>query len=147
MGHYWSYINTNRGRDEVEGDPNWIRTDLDPWMEFNDSRVTDFDYKNLGKECFGNEAGSGFMGDSYGTSGYMLFYERRKKKPLKILVDEDKVEEEQKKGTEVKFDEEKKEHYKIVGYREAANGEKANPIYSQVFKDNNSVSFENDIYS
>ena len=29
------------------------------------------------------------MGDSYGTSGYMLFYERRKKKPLKILIADD----------------------------------------------------------
>jgi len=31
----------------------------------------------------------GFMGETYGTSGYMLFYERRKKKPLKILVLDD----------------------------------------------------------
>ena len=79
MGHYWSYINTNRGHDEKEGDTQWIRTDLDPWMEFNDSRVSDWDFKELEKQCFGNESGS-FMGDSYGTSGYMLFYERRKKK-------------------------------------------------------------------
>ena len=90
MGHYWSYINTNRGTEEKEGAENqWIRTDLDPWMEFNDSRVTHFDYKDLEKQCFGNEQGAGFMGDSYGTSGYMLFYERRQKKPLKILIDED----------------------------------------------------------
>ena len=32
------------------------------------------------------------MGDSYGTSAYMLFYERRKKKDLVIIVPEDKVE-------------------------------------------------------
>jgi len=44
MGHYWSYINTNRGHDEAEGDMQWIRTDLDPWMEFNDSRVTNFNF-------------------------------------------------------------------------------------------------------
>lgn len=62
-------------------------------MEFNDSRVSDFDFKELEKHCFGNESGTGFMGDSYGTSGYMLFYERRKKKDLKIVVEEDKVEE------------------------------------------------------
>ena len=129
MGHYWSYINTNRGKDEGENDTQWIRTEQDPWMEFNDSRVSAFQFKDLAKECQGNEAGNGIMGDSYGTSGYMLFYERRKKKPLKILVEEDKVEEEQKNGIEVKYDEEKKEHYKMVNYREAAVGEKANPIY------------------
>ena len=130
MGHYWSYINTNRGTDEKEGDTNWIKTENDPWMEFNDSRVSDWDFKDIEKQCFGNDPNSGgFMGDSYGTSGYMLFYERRKKKDLKILVDEDKVEEEEKKGVVVHNDEEKKEKYKIVGYREAAKDENAIPLY------------------
>ena len=147
MGHYWSYINTNRGHDEQEGDKNWIRTDLDPWMEFNDSRVSDFDFKELEKHCFGNESGTGFMGDSYGTSGYMLFYERRKKKDLKIVVEEEKVEEQKSKGFDVKFDEEKKEYFKMVPYRESATGEKAIPMYQQVFEDNQNVNFENDIYS
>jgi len=42
-GHYWSYINTNRGIDEKENDGGeWISTDKDPWMEFNDSRVSDW---------------------------------------------------------------------------------------------------------
>jgi len=91
--------------------------------------------------------GAGFMGDSYGTSGYMLFYERRKKKDLKILIDENKVEEEKAKGIEVHFDEEKKENYKKVPYRTSANGEKAIPLYQQVMEDNTSVNFENDIYS
>ena len=100
MGHYWSYINTNRGVDE-DKDPNWVRTEADPWMEFNDSRVSNWDFKEIEKECFGNEAGQSFMGDSYGTSGYMLFYERRIKKDLKILVEEAEVEAEKAKGTEV----------------------------------------------
>lgn len=40
-GHYWSYINTKRGLDEPDGeDPVWERTDNDPWMEFNDSMVS-----------------------------------------------------------------------------------------------------------
>jgi len=116
-------------------------------MEFNDSRVSDWDFKEIEKQCFGNEAGSGFMGDSYGTSGYMLFYERRKKKDLKILIDEDKVKEEKAKGTEVHYDEEKKESFKKVPYRDAAKGEKAIPLYQQVFEDNHNVNFENDIYS
>ena len=63
-------------------------------MEFNDSRVSDWEFKELEKQCFGNEAGNGYMQDSYGTSGYMLFYERRVKKDLKILIADEKVEEE-----------------------------------------------------
>ena len=63
-------------------------------MEFNDSRVSDWDFKDLKSRTFGNEAKSsgtstGYfssLGDSYGTSAYMLFYERRVKKPLKIVV-------------------------------------------------------------
>ena len=33
-------------------------------------------------------------GGKYGKSAYMLFYERRKKKDMKIVVPEEKVEEE-----------------------------------------------------
>ena len=93
FGHYWSYINTNRGYDDSD-DPNWHKTEKDPWMEFNDASVSDWDFKNLAKECYGNENSTGFFsagGDSYGTSGYMLFYERRKKKDLKIVVPKDEV--------------------------------------------------------
>jgi len=35
----------------------------------------------------------------------------------------------------------------MVPYRQAALGEKANPIYAQVFEDNHAVNFENDVYS
>ena len=35
----------------------------------------------------------------------------------------------------------------MVPYYDSAVGEKANPIYQQVFEDNHNVKFENDIYS
>ena len=91
-GHYWSYINTNRGTDEKAGDTKWIKTEADAWMEYNDSRVSDWDFKDLESRTFGTQSkgtgsstvggygGGGFSmlgGDSYGTSAYMLFYERR----------------------------------------------------------------------
>lgn len=87
------------------------------------------------------------MGDSYGTSAYMLFYERRVKRDLKIIVEEDKVEETKAKGVDVAFDEEKKEHFKMSPYRNAADGETANDIYTKVFDDNMKFTFESDIYS
>ena len=46
------------------------------------------------------------MGDSYGTSAYMLFYERRLKKDLKIIVPTAEAEEKKAAGVEVQFDEE-----------------------------------------
>jgi len=68
-------------------------------MEFNDSTVRDFQPSKLKEECFGGDIGSssnGFglssldgwgLSGSYGKSGYMLFYERRTKKPLMVLDD------------------------------------------------------------
>ena len=92
-GHYWSYINTNRGFEEGEC-PDWIKTEKDPWMEFNDHTVSDWDFSKIKNDAFGNSEESsdiGSLGDSYGQSGYMLFYERRRKKPIKILVPAEEV--------------------------------------------------------
>ncbi len=89
-GHYWSYINTKRGSLEDENDPNWGATESDPWMEFNDSTVKDFSFDKMKDDCFGTDEKSdvswGWGGSSYGKSAYMLVYERKIKKPLKILV-------------------------------------------------------------
>lgn len=112
-GHYWSYINTNRGTDEQEGVENdsWIKTEQDPWMEYNDSRVSDWEFKDMRQRTFGNEqkanqnAYFSSLGDSYGTSAYMLFYERRVKKDIKVLVADDQVEANKSKGITVEFDE------------------------------------------
>ncbi len=124
-------------------------------MEFNDSRVSDWDFKDLRSRTFGNEAKStqgtgGYfssLGDSYGTSAYMLFYERRVKKNLKIVVPKEEVEEAKAAGIDVQFDEAKEEHFKMSVYRSAADGEVANDIYTKVAEDNSKFTFESDIYS
>jgi hypothetical protein len=67
-------------------------------MEFNDSHVRDFDNSKIKEEAFGGDGGNqsfgissfdgrgiGGGGSSYGKSGYMLFYERVNKKPIKII--------------------------------------------------------------
>jgi hypothetical protein len=82
-------------------------------MEFNDSSVRDFNFDKLKDECFGGDKNSSSddsgwsFGGSYGKSAYMLVYERRKKKPLKILVQEDEVEECKKRNEKVMYDEKK----------------------------------------
>ena len=149
-GHYWSYINTKRGYNEPdENDPNWTKTETDPWMEFNDSSVREFNFEKLKDECFGGD-GKGSddawsFGGSYGKSAYMLVYERRKKKALKILVEAEEAKKEQ--THKVFFDEGKNEHYKLIGFREGVEDIAPNKIYKQVFEDNQKFEFENDIYS
>lgn len=78
-------------------------------MEFNDSRVSDYKFADLDNDVFGEDKGTktttygsygtgyynmGGGDDTYGKSAYMLFYERRRKKDMKIVIADDKVEEE-----------------------------------------------------
>ena len=65
-------------------------------MEFNDSTVKDFNFEKLKEECYGGDkkasnnndslGGWSFGDTSYGKSAYMLVYERKKKRPIKILL-------------------------------------------------------------
>ena len=141
-GHYYSYINTNRGTDETENDPSWLQTENDPWMEFNDSRVSDYKFEKLDDDVTGEGAGKttsyssyGYgnawssSSTTYGKSAYMLFYERRTKKDMKVLIPESQIDQEKKNGIQVNYDEEKKEYSKLVKYRESADNEKPNEIY------------------
>ena len=154
-GHYWSYINTRRGHAEADGaDQNWGKTEADPWMEFNDSQVRNFNFDKLKEECYGTDgsttsgAGSdswGF-GGSYGKSAYMLIYERRVKKPIKILVTPDEAKALEGTG-EIHFDAKREEHYRLLDYKGGVEEITPSKIYSQVFEDNQKFEFDYDIYS
>ena len=118
-------------------------------MEFNDSMVREFNFEKLKEECYGGDGKGGnddtwSFGGSYGKSAYMLVYERRNKKPLKILATQEEIET----NKEVlSFDPKKEEYFKMVDYRECADDIAPNQIYKQVFEDNQKFEFENDIYS
>lgn len=59
-GHYYSIINTARGKDELnpyEKEAEWLAVEKDSWKEFNDDEVKFFSFKDLSKEAFGNEVG------------------------------------------------------------------------------------------
>jgi len=133
-GHYWSYINTVRGMEEKhENDPSWQETENDEWMEYNDSTVKDYKYSELKGECYGDKGGNsnsgmggfggfGGWGGKYGKSGYMLFYERKVKKPVKIVVPKEEVE----KHEDLVFDKETEEHIKYIPYRDGVDKVKPN---------------------
>ncbi len=150
-GHYWSYINTRRGHAEPDSDdPNWAKTENDPWMEFNDSTVSNFNFEKLKSECFGGDAGGisdawGF-GGSYGKSAYMLVYERRKKKPIKILITEEEAKQNQG-AADIHFDSEKQEYSRLVDFKSGVEEIAPSKIYRQVYEDNQKFEFDTDVYS
>jgi hypothetical protein len=69
----------------------------------------------------------------------MLFYERRLKKPIKIVMPEA--------TPDTVFDDKTNEHIKFIAYREGVDTEKPNKIFAKVLEDNSKFSFENDVYS
>ena len=81
--------------------------------------------------------GGGFnWGGKYGTSAYMLFYERRRKKDIKLVVPEDEVKEEKENDVQVTFNELKKEYTKMVRYGSSADNEAPNRFYKKIHDDN-----------
>ncbi len=97
-GHYYSYINTVRnGQDnEMNYNPN-NENHVNSWLEFNDSYISKFNVSRLEEECFGgsytsNNDSWSRMGEKI-KSAYMLIYERRMKSPLKVIIPENLVEE------------------------------------------------------
>ena len=108
-GHYYSLINTRRGKDELdEARPEWYQTEKDTWKVFDDENVKAFSFSDLKNEAFGGSSSVGpsyqdsemsayYMqsgaGNSYGQNAYMLVYEKMKKKPIKEVVVPPKIEE------------------------------------------------------
>ena len=108
-GHYYSYINTIReGKGNVaEFDPS-NKNHCDSWLEYNDSRISPFNPKDLESECFGGsyESTSNYIGGfkhEKSQSAYILTYERKLKTPVKVLL------ENQGEKTVIEFEEEQKD--------------------------------------
>ena len=88
-GHYFSFINTQRN--EWEESEDYLKTEKDRWVEFNDSIVREFNFQKLESECFGGsqeDCGDYDMEnvgeytkfiDGRSKSAYLLIYERKKK--------------------------------------------------------------------
>ena len=86
-GHYFSYIDTNRdGKDNIMND---IKKDCNTWLTFNDSFVSEFNTNNIEEECFGGE-GQNYMFENY-QNAYLLIYERKKKTPIRIILDKNEL--------------------------------------------------------
>ena len=87
-GHYFSFIDTNReGKDNnMNGNPE----NKNNWLIFNDSHVSIFDTDRIPSECYGG-SNEGYSYENC-QNAYLLIYERKKKTPIKIILDEKEVE-------------------------------------------------------
>ena len=81
-GHYLSYINVERDRENSENlssksREEWLATDKQKWLEFNDDVVSNFNFSQLEQTCFGGQQNQ---------NAYMLIYEKRVKEKMKVVV-------------------------------------------------------------
>lgn len=156
-GHYYSLINTERFQKENEADEEWLDTSKDRWMEFNDSRVSDYNFEELKGDCYGGSSGSDdwfggmFKNNSYGKSAYLLVYEKRFKKPVKVLIPENGVDSKVPSqivphGTNIQVDPKTNEKYYHIPMKDIGMFV-PNKIYKEIWEDNLEFSFEKLIYS
>lgn len=53
-GHYYSLINTKRGKDEPdESKPEWELTDKDQWRTFDDETIKPYSFSDINADSFG----------------------------------------------------------------------------------------------
>ena len=90
-GHYFSFIDVNR-----DGKNNSLNIyPKENWLQFNDSHVSEFDTDSIQSECFGGNS----EGRPYENiqNAYLLIYERKKKTPVKIIINERDIDKEKEK--------------------------------------------------
>ena len=133
-GHYFSYIDSSRdGTGNIlEVSPNG----KDSWLTFNDSQVSEFDTDKIPSECFGgNTEGYSFENCQ---NAYLLFYERRKKEPIRILLDENEKKnvEENKSNEIIKINKDNRTKiYKEYDLSRVGNTIDEQTLYGKIFYD------------
>ena len=106
-GHYWSMINTKRGKDEPDPAQNkadWLASNNTDWKKFDDETVSSYMLADLERDSFGGDTSnltedeqyiSSTAGGAWGKSAYMLIYEKQRKKPIReVNLSESQGEEE-----------------------------------------------------
>ena len=90
---YYKYklkgVNIHKGSAEGGHYISIIRVDKDKWYKFDDSIVKIFDINNLEEECYG---GINEYGEEKNNNAYLLIYELSKKKPIKVALNENDIE-------------------------------------------------------
>ena len=97
-----SYVNLDREVDSATNVDEWLKTENQTWVEFNDTQVRKFDFSKLAYYCFGEtpsgkqhhtvefqEDQSNSMMAAAAQNAYMLMYEKRVKQPVTIQLSQD----------------------------------------------------------
>ncbi|EGR27434.1 hypothetical protein IMG5_196170 [Ichthyophthirius multifiliis] len=86
-GHYYSFIDTNR-EDQTN------QTYGETWLEFNDSKIREFQKKNIESECFGGQSNdqddnsnfNWFKNRDNSKNAYILVYEKKIKNKIELIL-------------------------------------------------------------
>ena len=166
-GHYYSYINVMRH--EWEENENYLNTEKDRWVEFNDSTVREFDFSKLEAECFGGveeDYQTGYMEEGNDVaklvggrskSAYLLIYEKKQKFPVLEKIEDYKQKENEEVICSVEcnrtsdsktkiYKDEKDEYYYLHNFHHFP-GKMPLSIVDEVSLDNTSFLFEKLAYS
>ena len=147
-GHYISFIDVER--EGKNNEPN-IKSSIEngiiksKWLKFNDSVVSQFDTMDIPVESYGGYVDNDISNENR-QNAYLLIYERKKKTPIKIVIEKDEDKENDNDDNILKD-----KNYKIISFpKEQRNyinkhydisyinfelKEKENDLYKIIFKD------------
>ena len=141
-GHYISFIDVERDGNNNESK---IKSSIENgviksrWLKFNDSIVTEFDTKEIPIESYGGCVDDNINNEN-SQNAYILIYERKKKTPIKIVIEKENEEKyiNNEKYKIVSFPKEKRNY--INKYYDISNSNidskiKEEDLYNIIFKD------------
>ena len=129
-GHYFSFIDVNR-----DGKNNKIdEKTKGNWLQFNDSHVSTFDTDTIPNECYGGSIGGRHYENC--QNAYLLIYERKKKSPIKIIIDEKDIDKEKEKDNIIKINKDNRSQInKEYDLSRLNNDIKEEDLYKKIFMD------------
>ena len=142
-GHYISFVDVERDGHNNDLDiKSSIEKDIikSKWLKFNDSIVTEFDTKEIPVESYGGYVNNNENNENI-QNAYLLIYERKKKTPIKIVI-EDKEnininnESNNEKCKKISFDKEQKkiiDKFYDISYSNKENRVKEEELYDIIF--------------
>ena len=141
-GHYISFIDVER--DGENNEPK-IKSSIENgiiksrWLKFNDSIVTEFNTVEIPIECYGGCVDGNINNENY-QNAYLLIYERKKKTPIKIVIEKENEEKylKNEKYNIISFPKEKRKFINKcydISYTNFESKLKENDLYNIIFKD------------
>ena len=133
-GHYFSYIDVER-----DGKGNnmkaWKPKEKLKWVKFNDTTLSEYNPEDIPKDCFGGTHNNKNKNVSYENSqnAYLLIYERVKKTPIKVLIEEKNISEQDKKNMVVFKNEEVNSINKQYDLSRLNNNINEEDLYNKIF--------------